>query len=50
MKENYKVWPAGKLPKEWQRPELGQLKEAGYDLKDPRDAVTIFEQKVAKFA
>jgi dTDP-4-amino-4,6-dideoxygalactose transaminase len=50
MKKNYKVWPAGKLPEEWQRPELGLIKEAGYDWKDPRDAVTIFEQKVAKFA
>jgi len=50
MKENYKVWPVGKLPKEWQRPELGLIKEAGYDWKDPRDAVTMFEQKVAKFA
>ena len=29
MKENFKVWPVGKLPKEWQRPELEQLKELG---------------------
>ncbi len=50
MKKNYQVWPIGKLPKELQRPELDQLKEAGYDWNDPRDAVTMFEEKVAAYA
>tara|TARA_R110000796_G_scaffold222102_2_gene338254 strand:+ start:826 stop:1527 length:702 start_codon:yes stop_codon:yes gene_type:complete len=49
-KIKYNVWPVGKLPKEWQRPELDQLKEKGYDWEDPRDAIDIFEKKVAKFA
>ena len=50
MNKEYTVWPVGKLPKKWQRPELDQLKEAGYEWDDPRDAVDIFEKKVAKFA
>ena len=50
MTKNYNSWPVGKLPKEWQRPELDQVKAAGYDWKDPRDVVDIFEKKVAEFA
>ncbi len=50
MNKKYTVWPVGKLPKKWQRPELNQLKEAGYDWDDPRDAIDIFEKKVAEFA
>lgn len=50
MTKNYNSWPVGKLPKEWQRPELDQVKAAGYDWKDPRDVVGIFERKVADFA
>lgn len=46
----YKSWPLGKLPPEFQRPELDQIKKLGYDWKDPRDVVTMFENKVAKFA
>ena len=49
-KIKYNVWPIGKLPKEWQRPELDQIKEKGYDWKDPRDVIDMFEKKVAKFA
>jgi|TARA_A100001515_G_scaffold144839_1_gene150284 dTDP-4-amino-4,6-dideoxygalactose transaminase len=49
-KIKYNIWPVGKLPKKWQRPELDQLKEAGYNWEDPRDAIDIFEKKVAKFA
>jgi len=48
--KEYTVWPVGRLPKEWQRPELDQLKAAGYDWNDPRDAIDMFEKKVAKFA
>jgi|GEM_PF-238069 dTDP-4-amino-4,6-dideoxygalactose transaminase len=50
IKTNYQIWPVGKLPKEWQRPELDMLKKAGYKLEDPRDAVDIFEKKIAKYA
>lgn len=46
----YKSWPLGQLPPEFQRPELDQLKKNGYKFNDPREVVTIFENKVAKFA
>lgn len=46
----YNSWPIGKLPKEWQRPELDEVKKKGYHWVDPRDVVDIFEKKVAKFA
>lgn len=49
-KYKYNSWPIGRLPKEWQRPELDQLKENGYDWKDPRDVIDIFEQKVAAYS
>lgn len=45
----YNSFPLGQIPKELQRPEIEQLKKAGYKLKDARDAVEIFEGKVAKF-
>ena len=48
--KNYRIWPLGMLPKKWQRPELDQLREAGYDFGDPREAVSIFEMKLATFA
>jgi len=47
---NFKIWPIGKVPKEFQRPELDQVREYGYDWKDPWDVVEMFEQEVAKFA
>jgi len=46
----YNPWPLGQLPKELQRPELDQLKDKGYEFDDPREVITIFEDKVAKFA
>jgi dTDP-4-amino-4,6-dideoxygalactose transaminase len=49
-KYQYNSWPLGKLPKEFQRPELELIKQKGYDWKDARDAVDIFEKKVADFA
>ena len=49
-KIKYNIWPVGKLPKEWQRPELDQVRKKGYDWNDPRDVIDIFEKKVAKFA
>ena len=50
MSQQYKSWPLGQLPPEFQRPELDQLKKNGYKFNDPREVVTIFENKVAKFA
>jgi dTDP-4-amino-4,6-dideoxygalactose transaminase len=47
---NFNVWPIGKLPKTWQRPELDQVRDRGYQWQDARDVVEIFEQKVADFA
>ena len=47
--KDYKVWP---IPLETikQRPELAELTRAGYLWSDPSEVVTLFEQKVAKFA
>jgi dTDP-4-amino-4,6-dideoxygalactose transaminase len=50
MTNNFNSWPAGKLPKEFQRPELDQVKALGYDWNDPRDVIDMFERKVAEFA
>lgn len=49
MKYKYNSWPLGKVPKEFQRPEIYQLKEMGYQFDDARDVVDIFENKVAEF-
>jgi dTDP-4-amino-4,6-dideoxygalactose transaminase len=49
-KVNYTSWPLGRIPQEWHRPELDQLRAAGYEWDDPRDAVDIFEKKVAEFS
>lgn len=49
-KYQYNSWPLGKLPKQFQRPELDLIKQKGYNWQDPRDAVDIFEKKVAEFA
>jgi len=46
----YNVWPIGKLPKQWQRPELDSLAKRGYHIDDPRDAIDIFEKKLASYA
>ena len=46
----FNSWPSGKLPKEFQRPELDYIKTQGYEWNDPRDVVDIFERKVAEFA
>lgn len=49
-KYQYNSWPLGKVPPELQRPELLVLKNMGYDWKDPRDVIDMFEAKVASFA
>jgi dTDP-4-amino-4,6-dideoxygalactose transaminase len=46
----YNPWPNGKVPKHLQRPEIDELKRRGYVFDDPREIVSIFEEKVAKFA
>ena len=48
--KKYNPWPLGKLPENFRRPEIDQLKAAGYKIDDPRDAVTIFENKIAEYA
>jgi len=45
----YSTWPVGKLPLEFQRPELNIIQDLGYSWKDPRDIIEIFENKIAKF-
>lgn len=45
----YNPWPNGNVPEHLQRPELKQLKEAGYQFNDAREVVDIFEKKVAEF-
>jgi dTDP-4-amino-4,6-dideoxygalactose transaminase len=47
---NYNPWPNGKVPKHLRRPELQQIKEAGYVYDDPREVITLFEKKVSEFA
>ena len=47
---SYTTWPLGHIPEHLQRPELKQLKEAGYEFNDPREVIDIFEKKVAAFA
>jgi dTDP-4-amino-4,6-dideoxygalactose transaminase len=47
---HYNSWPLGKLPVEWQRPEPALLKTLGYQWNDPRDIVSIFEDKLAKYS
>lgn len=49
MSNKFNSWPSGKLPKEFQRPELEQVRAAGYEWQDPRDVIEIFERKVAEF-
>tara|TARA_R110000824_G_scaffold158320_2_gene332124 strand:+ start:81 stop:806 length:726 start_codon:yes stop_codon:yes gene_type:complete len=49
-KPKYNIWPLGLLPEKFQRPEIRLLREAGYNIDDARDAVTIFENKIADYA
>jgi len=45
----YNPWPLGHIPSHLQRPELNALEKLGYNITDPRDAVDLFEAKVAEF-
>lgn len=49
-KINYNSFPLGKLPKEFERPELELIKKNGYSWNDPRNVIDIFEKKLATFA
>ena len=46
----YNPWPLGHIPQDNQRQELILLKEKGYAIKDPRDAIDLFEKTIANFA
>ena len=46
----FKEWPLGQLPDNLKRKELDTLLEMGYTGTDPRDAIVLFEKKVAEFA
>tara|TARA_Y100000296_G_scaffold87053_1_gene129494 strand:- start:1269 stop:1982 length:714 start_codon:yes stop_codon:yes gene_type:complete len=46
---SYNAWPLGQIPKEKQRPEIDLLREKGYPIDDPRDAVELFEKVMARF-
>ena len=46
----FEPWPLGQVPKELQRHELDTLLAMGYRGKDPREAIDLFEKKVAEFA
>lgn len=46
----FKEWPLGQVPDNLKRKELDTLLEMGYTGSDPRDAINLFENKVAEFA
>jgi dTDP-4-amino-4,6-dideoxygalactose transaminase len=46
----YNPYPLGKVPEQFQRQELNDLKDAGYIFNDAREVVGLFEDKVAAFA
>lgn len=45
----YNPWPLGKIPEEFRRPEIQQLRNKGYIFEDPREANKIFEDKLMWF-
>tara|TARA_R110000824_G_scaffold49838_10_gene139663 strand:+ start:3012 stop:3719 length:708 start_codon:yes stop_codon:yes gene_type:complete len=47
---DYLSWPVGEVPRNFQRPELDQIRELGYEWEDPRDIIDIFEKKIADFS
>ena len=47
---HYNPWPLGKLPEGWRRPEPELIRNEGYSWEDPRDIVTIFEEKLAEYS
>lgn len=47
MEQKKIEYPLGKG--RYERPEIAMCKEKGYEINDPRDAIKIFEQKIAEF-
>jgi hypothetical protein len=47
---HYNPWPLGNLPIEWQRTEPALIKDRGYHWDDPREIISIFEDKLAFFS
>lgn len=47
---SYNSWPIGNVPAHLQRQDFKLAAEVGYDVSDPREYITLFEEKVAKFA
>lgn len=45
----YNPWPIGRIPKEYLRPELEEVRKY-YEYDDARELIDIFERKVALFA
>ena len=45
----YNPRPIGKIPRKFQRPELQTIRDLGYKFDDPREIITIFEEKVALY-
>ena len=46
----HNIWPLGKIPKEFQRPEPEQIKQLGYNWSKPHEIVEMFEQEIADYA
>lgn len=47
---HYNSWPLGKLPSEFQRPEPQLIREDGYQWQDPREIISLFENKLAEYS
>lgn len=46
----YNPWPIGKLPEGFARQEIENLRTLNYEFNDAREVVSIFEEKLAKYA
>lgn len=46
----YNPWPIGNLPEGFARHELEKLRDLQYEFDDPREVISIFENKLAKYA
>lgn len=47
---SYNPWPIGALPQGFARGELETLRSLNYEFDDPREVVSIFEDKLAAYA
>jgi dTDP-4-amino-4,6-dideoxygalactose transaminase len=46
----YNPWPIGKLPSDFRRPELDELRKLGFRFDDAREVIDIFENELAKYS